>query len=1815
MAVSRSPFNSNALRTGAIGLGGGSGSDDPNQSRVSRMVDILKRDLKQNKNISVGSDDSGLKTTVSTERRKLDKSYDTALAKIATSNLSELGKKRAREAADDLYKKGTTDIDVGGIGNTVREFSKYSPIYWGAKGAGKLIEGVAKVTEPVSRGGQSAIKEFDDLLRSVVGDKASIPWSLAGLLRGLTEPLKTDEQRELDKKLPEPKASFGEWLDQTKSKDFRLVNTGRKFIDGTFDFVADVAFDPTTYITIGAGAGAKAGVQAVSYVGRSGRLALAQRMLTKDMVKQYPELIGKFDEIASVGVGAIPKHIRKAEGLEFGARFAGIPIKGTEAVAGLVSGPSGIGTMSRLAGSSAVRSVGEKITSKAPRLTGVMTPASRAIINKLEIGRGLGVDDSTVLKGIAEYSASKAGKGYKAATYNQFLNESKDLVKEIKNSGLEDKVRRIADNPSLMVTEPNARVRELATRYREWQDGVLNQVNAVRAKFNADYGADMKMINSIDDYGVHHKMTQEAFRLAYGRKGGALSKFFKDADLLPNEIAGNTGAALHRKYTKGEVFMGETLEEGTIDEINRVFRSKYQEQFGEPPSFDFFETDLGVIADSYAYSMAAARSREAYVRRLLDYGTDVAQVINKKMIPDEELVASLNDVYNTLKATRSELNVAVNSGQRLAGKSAKDVLAFAKKALNEKDVASKRLTRESARALDRLIEAETKLAQAYARAGDKSAEQRGMFLQTHAALIEEITNLKGAIQTGRAGEEAAYDALKKLFLAMNPDAKNVPKRATVLYDRITRQMGIRDPQEVAELRKRLNAVQKQISEYDGLDPQELNDLLDIEQSLAREVEGFEYFEDIRQEVYDYAEDGLLFGVVDDIMERRFDPNNEPTLRLLSTKPIVGGDPNLTPDELSAMLNAQLQDPAYVGVHALTKDELFDMRVPENFNAFWSPENGSGDAVSYALRQANMDDGVFREVWNDVLDGNPIDPMFEDIYPAMADLMRFLGDTVPRMEFPDGIVEDSVNTYVFDVLDDSFKAIAMDVGATAEDAVAISRQMMNDFHLAMVAENGATEGLAVLLPSKVFYGSDNGMADGVYSLLLPDNFNYPSRYGQPNLTEEMMDGDIMSPVHFTNSSEFVQKIIDNTYHSDAIDKVDLLEATRTKGEDLATQLMIRGELVAESKKLGGQIGGAKSAGSRRVKAAQKAYDEYLETGLVTVNVAGKTKKVPREEALQILAKKETKLQKAQDALDKRIAATMDSAQFEQLKRRRIRNEERLAMLFDQRRVLEKWNENVGDALRADIEYLQQAIATQPVTGVAGTNSRAWMKRVNDRINNIELLGDTSVARAWERVSTQLGADEARLAELDMVLLPQAEINLGLAKAGINGKIVDDILDGWSALKSTGVQIPKEFEELIVPNVEKLRKLAEQNEWITAYKRYNQIFKTYATMTPGFIVRNAMSATFMNKVAGVSNNAIMDGSKAAIAWHRFGPNKWLDEMGITDIAERELFETAYRAVMAGGRGIQADFASPVIKGGLGERLAENWATKKFMRANEFTEDALRLPMALDTLRKGGTFDEAVYRITRYHFDYTDLSRFDETMKNFIPFWVWTTRNLPLQITEQLLRPGAYNAYNNLKERNPVSADLMMPSWMHEGGAMGLGGRFTLMPDMPMNRLDTTVESFGIPRVIGQANPLVKLPVELLLADKQLALDIPFTDKYEEAKGADRAVAGLAEMLGMAGVPTEGIGRRNAEGDLEINPKISYALGNLMPPIATLQRLAGGALGGKSTYQERQLSSILNFFGVPVREVGPRQERSETIGRQFKLGDLIGQLAERGLIDSND
>jgi len=1828
MAVSKSPFSKKPTNTtppttttpplGDAGINPFEGDNTPSLLDEINNITIAGY-------VKAGGGDEKLQTTVRQEKRALDKSYRSALARVARSTtMNKSEKDRARKRLTELYNTGMTETPSPGILQQIGgEFKSF---------LSNPFTHVLRTSATAGQTLQSGAKEVADLTL-VLGQKAGISNErsrnyVSGYdARGAY--LTSEEQKKVGHKVGQTgdfvkknplnpneengiRFSWNDFKRQATTQDWRLFpQTGVGALDWSVDFGTDMYLDPINRIGIGD----------VRYFGAAGRTELAVKFGTSEMLSKYPQLVGKMAEIGKYGAGAIPREVLEAEGIKYGLHFrAGLNpfgsknikmIPKTEIMQEVLSGRNGLFTNGRLLTGAAARKAG--IAFKA---TGKFTPASRLGLKAIGFGFDDGMTDKTVIQQIAQYAASKMAKGFKSEAYRLNIGGIKDLLDEIRAAGVGDKVYKLIESPELFAKSTDTQLKDFATRYMAWQAEVRQGVNNIRIKFNTDYGANMKEIGFVDDY-LHHKMTDKAFRFAYGPKGqsGKFAGWFKDGDLTSVELGNNTGAAMYRKLRAPEVlpdgsikysqFMGEDviLDDNfptVIDKVNEIFRRKTGE------GYNFFDTDIFTIADSYAYSMASARAREAYVRRILDYGGDVARVINKKVVPDRALLATLQTTHNGLLATRQRLMNKVMKTRNLANEKVEAVLKTARKVLDEKDSKAFLIDKDIAATVAKLDELEVKLNNALIGAAAKSESERGAFVEIHSVLIEQIQTMRAAIAQGRLDEKVAYDVLKDIFIKMRPDAKRIPKTASELYDTIARQAGIKDTAELRETTKRLKALQKQLAESPPVDADELNALLDIEAELADQVNGFQVLSDVKMDA-DYAEEGLLYTTFDNLSPTEFDPSADTTLRVMDTRPITGGyGADMTSDEIAALRKAQLEDPNSVAVHAIPKDQMADLRDPEWWTEFWHPESGAADALGFALGRAGVDIGDgFKNAVSDLMNHGFIESSFREVYPEATDLVEYIVQ-LSSIKFPEGIVPDDVIVDVFKALQEKFYAIAYPMDPY--NAEIIGKQMYDDFLASSVNEvlnqGYKQDYVNLLLPSKVVHGFDNPMAEDAYSIILHDNYNYASEWGLQTLTDDLIDGN-GSAVMFTSNKEngLMQAIINSDYHTASFEAVGLSEEATKVAEELSGRQDVIEGLQSEIKATSGKIGGMKSAGSRRVKAAEKALKQYEESGLIDiVDSSGKKVKVTVPEAQRILAKSEVKLHNKLIAMEDKLVRATDKT-LAPIQRDIAYHEQRLATLVDQKRVIEQWNASTGDALRSEVEALTTAIQTNPPAGNAGTYSRIWSQRVTDRINNISRLDGTGVKDAWERVATQLSADEAKLALYDGVLLPNSIRDMNDAMfAGL----ADDILDGWVAIESTGIQVPEEMANILKPNVEKLRKAAAQNAWKRAYMRYNQIFKIYATMTPGFVVRNAYSASFMNKVAGVSNTAIMDGTKAMIAYQKHGPTKWLDVLKITDATERAIYEDAMRSVMATGRGIQSDFIAPALKGTWGERIVNNRATKLLGNANEFVENSVRFPMALDSMRKGYGFDEAVYRIRRYHFDYTDLSEFDEAAKQFIPFWVWTTKNLPLQITEQIIHPKYYAMYNRIQESNPVSASVMLPYWLSEARPIGLGGNTILSPDLPHLRMESTIDSFLRPsRLLGQMNPLVKLPIELTM-DKQAATGQPFTGKYEQAKGADKAIAWLADNLGLSG-----IGRTGAEGNLEINPKVNYALGNLIPTVGTAQRLSGGALGGKETYNERQLTSLATFLGLPVRNIGPRQQRGEAINRQFKLAEELQNLAQTGKI----
>jgi hypothetical protein len=231
-------------------------------------------------------------------------------------------------------------------------------------------------------------------------------------------------------------------------------------------------------------------------------------------------------------------------------------------------------------------------------------------------------------------------------------------------------------------------------------------------------------------------------------------------------------------------------------------------------------------------------------------------------------------------------------------------------------------------------------------------------------------------------------------------------------------------------------------------------------------------------------------------------------------------------------------------------------------------------------------------------------------------------------------------------------------------------------------------------------------------------------------------------------------------------------------------------------------------------------------------------------------------------------------------------------------------------------------------------------------------------------------------------------------------------------------------------------------------------------------------------------------------------------------------------------------------------------------------------------------------------------DEKMKRYVPFWIWTSRNIPLQVGQIIQRPKVYYEYERIKKEFPTNSEQYIPKWIADQGPLGVAAGMVLTPDLPWTKLQKNMMDIANPvKLLGQASPVIKVPVETWLAKRQLGIDVgPF--------GADKATSGYVDGVVarfMEDLTGSWMTSRDKNGKLLMDPRVIYTIEQALPPLAQAFRLSGGKLGGKDTLEERWRSSIFNWFGIPVREIGPEQQRGEAIRRQFGVKDLLKDLEQ--------
>lgn len=267
-------------------------------------------------------------------------------------------------------------------------------------------------------------------------------------------------------------------------------------------------------------------------------------------------------------------------------------------------------------------------------------------------------------------------------------------------------------------------------------------------------------------------------------------------------------------------------------------------------------------------------------------------------------------------------------------------------------------------------------------------------------------------------------------------------------------------------------------------------------------------------------------------------------------------------------------------------------------------------------------------------------------------------------------------------------------------------------------------------------------------------------------------------------------------------------------------------------------------------------------------------------------------------------------------------------------------------------------------------------------------------------------------------------------------------------------------------------------------------------------------------------------------------------------------------------------------------------------------------------------AAGRITRLQFDYTDLSALDEQVKLVVPFWVFASRNLPLQMTNKALRPAAYNVYDTMAEYDDeLSEDL--PFWRARRNPLKLPfGEWYLDLDLPFQSLGSSLEEFTtIKGLAGQITPVARSPLEALFGQRiAFGETIPYSDEFRPV-GLDLPLALLSGQL-----------QRDAEGRLVTTDRSVEPIKGALPAFTNLQKylsaIAGltgiegredvdatgrQVVGGAGRLYDKDFwNTLFQATGLGAYRLTEEDKEGEQKRRYYDIKDIADELEKLGYIE---
>tara|TARA_R110002020_G_scaffold187184_1_gene385398 strand:- start:419 stop:1585 length:1167 start_codon:yes stop_codon:yes gene_type:complete len=280
------------------------------------------------------------------------------------------------------------------------------------------------------------------------------------------------------------------------------------------------------------------------------------------------------------------------------------------------------------------------------------------------------------------------------------------------------------------------------------------------------------------------------------------------------------------------------------------------------------------------------------------------------------------------------------------------------------------------------------------------------------------------------------------------------------------------------------------------------------------------------------------------------------------------------------------------------------------------------------------------------------------------------------------------------------------------------------------------------------------------------------------------------------------------------------------------------------------------------------------------------------------------------------------------------------------------------------------------------------------------------------------------------------------------------------------------------------------------------------------------------------------------------------------------------------------------------------------NSWVEDVVRLGVGMDTLRYGGSVDDALARIAKSQFDYDELTQFERKwMKSIFPFYTWTRKNVPYQLQQIMKHPDKYNKLLSAKRNLELGTESegVVPDYFLEPFGVRLpfaakGGTVYTAPDIPfqdLGRYDPFQRGGwkkAATTLLSSASPILKAPLEVAFG-KQVFNGIPFSGRYQKAPVAISGVPFVMDALSLSGVAV-----RSPSGEWKMRDHHIYLITNMLPTLGLVRRL----LPNEPKYQRNFTRTLLStVFGMSANFNTPEVQSNWLTSQRY---DRLTQRNDR-------